>query len=211
MIFEKTPEMVALEAFVNQKREIFDAAKLVLDAAYDEYLALEKAWWDENLKKFNPENIEDLRELSKRGWSFGSGDAQVTSYLREWMSSHSPYLHLSGWLPMTDDRNNYEDYVAAFQVHLPDTIEDDEKETLANAITKMFGLFNQICHSKEGYNVKVYSNIFTRYNDDEGTTHVLTAFEDDITLTIKRYYSQEDVVEGKALEIIDYLYNNENN
>lgn len=209
MIFEKTPEMIALGAFVDQKREIVEAAKLVLNAAHDEYVALEQAWWDENLEKFEPDNVEDLRELSKRGWNFGSGNQQATEYLRKWMSSHSPYLHLGGWLPITDDRNNYEDYVAAFSVHLPDTIDEDEKETLANALTKMFGLFNQICHSEEGYKVKVYSDIFTRRDDDEGVTHILSAFEDDIILTIKHYYYQEDVVEGKALEIIDYLYDKE--
>lgn len=204
MRFELTPEMIAAEKVMEEKRAVAAAAKAELGVAYDHYQSLKDLWWESNLENFNLDNAEDLREVSKHSWNSGMGNPVISRFLDEWVRAQNVHFTKFGHRPATDPYD-YDNYIPAIQVNIYEPLTDVEKQELAVALKKMFTLMNSI--SEISYGMNLYSSMLDEefQDNDERGTAVLTSDGESLAVEINNYGRFEDIIEGTFEEIVDYI------
>lgn len=204
MRFELTPEMIAAEKVMEEKRAVAAAAKAELGVAYDHYQSLKDLWWESNLENFNLDNAEDLREVSKHSWNSGMGNPVISRFLDEWVRAQNGHFTKFGHRPATEPYD-YDNYIPAIQVNIYEPLTDVEKQELAVALKKMFTLMNSI--SEISYGMNLYSSMLDEefQDNDERGTAVLTSDGESLAVEINNYGRFEDIIEGTFEEIVDYI------
>lgn len=199
MKFEMTPEMV--EAHDKWQAGCDEIAKLHVKVGTlaETFNGMKEAWWQENLHSFNPDEVEDMRELGRAGWDNGSGNSLITEYLREWLESKHERLSLNGWQNATSDRDNYTDFLPSISLYVTGHEKGEFFEAFVEALESVAQLMKEA--SQRDYVISVMENSLSA-----GGTYYITRDSKGVFTLGKRTYGREsEIRSGTAEEILKFM------